>query len=159
MSAGQKTSTRRGRREAENEPSACGLLFVRLAQVSRTRLTEALQGMGLRPPEFGVLHALAETGGATQLEVARAVRIHPSNLVALLDGLESGGWIKRTRDPADRRRHVVALTQAGAELLGAAQRAAADAERELLQPLGPAERAQLDGLLRRLAAHSCGGAA
>lgn len=140
------------------EPSACGLLFVRLAQVSRTRLTEALEGMGLRPPEFAVLHNLAEVGPSTQLQLARALRIHPSNLVALLDGLEAGGWLERTRDPADRRRHVVALTQAGAKLLVAAQAAAEDAERELLEPLKPAERSQLDRLLRRLAAHSCGGA-
>jgi MarR family transcriptional regulator, lower aerobic nicotinate degradation pathway regulator len=137
--------------------SACGLLFVRLAQVSRTRLTAALQDMGLRPPEFAVLHALADSGASTQLDLARAIRIHPSNLVGLLDGLEAGGWIERTRDPDDRRRHLVALTQAGAKLLVAAQRAAEAAERELLQPLSRAEREQLEGLLRRLAAHSCGG--
>jgi DNA-binding MarR family transcriptional regulator len=152
-----KASTTNPGRSKEAAPSACGLLFVRLAHVSRARLTEALQDMGLRPPEFGVLHALAESGGATQLELARAVRIHPSNLVGVLDGLEAGGWIRRARDPEDRRRHVVALTQAGAELLVAAHRAAEDAERELLAPLKPAERAQLEQLLRRLAAHSCGG--
>ncbi len=138
--------------------SACGLLFVRLAHVSRARLTEALEGMGLRPADFAVLHNLAEAGGATQLQLARALRIHPSNLVAMLDGLEVRGLLVRTRDPADRRRHLVALTRAGAKRLVAAKRAAEEAERELLEPLEPAERSQLDGLLRRLAAHSCGGA-
>ena len=139
------------------ERSVCALLFVRLAQVSSTRLNEALEGMGLRPREFAVLHHLAETGPSTQLALARALRIHPSNLVALLDGLEAGGWLARTRDPEDRRRHAVALTDAGAKLLVAAQSAAADAESELLEPLKPAERLQLEVLLRRVAAHSCGG--
>ena len=83
------------------------------AQVSRTRLTGALEGMGLRPREFAVLHHLAEAGASTQLDVARALRIHPSNLVSLLDGMEAGGWLERTRDPADRRRHAVALTAPG----------------------------------------------
>ncbi|MGI9020208.1 MAG: MarR family winged helix-turn-helix transcriptional regulator [Solirubrobacterales bacterium] len=114
--------------------------------------------MGLRPADFAVLHNLAESEGATQLLLARALRIHPSNLVALLDGLEAGGWLERTRDPADRRRHVVALTPAGAKLLVAARAAAEAAERELLEPLKASERVQLEGLLRRLAAHSCGGA-
>lgn len=139
------------------EQSVCGLLFVRLAHVSRARLSDALSGMGLRPADFAVLHNLAETEGATQLQLARVLRIHPSNLVALLDGLEAGGWLERTRDPADRRRHVVALTPAGAKLLVAAREAAEAAERELLKPLKPPERIQLEGLLRRLAAHSCGG--
>jgi len=139
------------------EQSACGLLFVRLAHVSRARLTEALEGMGLRPADFAVLHNLAEAGGATQLQLARALRIHPSNLVAMLDGLEARGLLVRARDPADRRRHVVALTKAGAKRLVAAQAAAEDAERQLLEPLEPAERVELEGLLRRLAAHSCGG--
>jgi DNA-binding MarR family transcriptional regulator len=139
------------------DASACGLLFVRLAHVSRARLTEALDGMGLRPAEFAVLHHLAEGGPSTQLALARALRIHPSNLVALLDGLEGSGLLERERDPADRRRHVVALTDAGREWLEAAQAAARQAERELLEPLEADERAQLEGLLRRLAAHSCAG--
>ena len=130
---------------------------MRLAHVSSSRLTEALEGMGLNPREFAVLHHLAESGPSTQLEVARALRIHPSNLVSLLDGLESGGWIERTRDPADRRRHAVTLTDAGTKLLDAARTAAAGAERDLLEPLEPRERSQLEGLLRRVAAHSCGG--
>jgi DNA-binding MarR family transcriptional regulator len=139
------------------DTSACGLMFVRLAHVSRARLTEALDGMGLRPVDFAVLHHLAEAGTTTQLQLARALRIHPSNLVAMLDGLETAGLLERTRDPADRRRHAVALTGAGAERLRAAEAAARDAELDLLEPLEPAERAQLEGLLRRLAAHSCGG--
>jgi DNA-binding MarR family transcriptional regulator len=139
------------------DTSACGLLFVRLAHVSRARLTEALEGMGLRPADFAVLHHLAEAGTSTQLALARALRIHPSNLVALLDGLEARGLLARTRDPADRRRHVVGLTTVGAEKLEAAQAAARDAEQQLLAPLGPEERGQLEGLLRRVAAHSCTG--
>lgn len=139
------------------ETSACGLLFVRLAHVSRARLTEALEGLGLRPTEFAVLHHLAESGPSTQLQLARALRIHPSNLVALLDGLEVSGLVDRARDPEDRRRHVVALTAGGAKALRAAEGAVRKAEEGLLEPLEPAERTQLEGLLRRLAAHSCTG--
>jgi DNA-binding MarR family transcriptional regulator len=137
------------------DTSACGLLFVRLAHVSRARLTEALEGMGLRPADFAVLHQLAESGTSTQLQLARSLRIHPSNLVALLDGLEADGLLVRARDPADRRRHVVGLTAAGAERLKAAQAATHEAEQQLLAPLEDEERTQLEGLLRRLAAHAC----
>lgn len=136
--------------------SACGLMFVRLAHVSRARLTEALDELGLRPAEFAVLHHLAETGASTQLGLARALRIHPSNLVAVLDRLEDAELLDRRRDPADRRRHVVELTAVGADRLRRAEAAALAAEREILEPLAAAERTQLEALLRRLAAHSCG---
>jgi len=142
-------------RKPAKASSSCGLMFVRLAHVSRARLTEALEGLGLSPAEFAVLHQLAETGTSTQLALARALRIHPSNLVAILDGLEAEGHLVRARDPIDRRRHVVGLTEAGGERLLRAQEAAREAEAQLLDPLDSSERAELEGLLRRLAAHSC----
>ncbi len=134
---------------------ACGLLFVRLAQIARSRLRTALERMGIGPQEFAVLHQLAHTGGETQLGLARALRIHPSNLVGLLDNLESGGLLARVRDPADRRRHLVGLTTTGKRALAKADAAAQATERELLEPLGPKERELLHGLLVRVSSHAC----
>ena len=36
-----------------------------------------------------------------------------NNCVILLNGLEEEGLIERTRDPEDRRRHIVAITPKG----------------------------------------------
>jgi len=135
---------------------SCNLLFVRLARASRSSLTDALAETGLRPHEFALLHELAESGPSSQLTLGRALRIDPGNLVGLLDGLESKGLLARKRDPADRRRHLVQLTPAGQRQLDRAHQAAVEAERELLGPLGAAERRQLHAILTRLTAHSCG---
>jgi DNA-binding MarR family transcriptional regulator len=143
-------------KEPAGAPPACGLLFVRLAQVARSRLRDSLERMGIGPQEFAVLHQLAHTGGETQLGLARALRIHPSNLVAVLDALEEAGLLARVRDPADRRRHLVGLTAAGKRALAKADAVAQATERELLAPLGASERAQLHTYLIRLSSHACG---
>ena len=45
--------------------------------------------------------------------------------MTLLNPLEADSYVSRQRDPADRRRHVVALSPAGATHLAAAARPSA----------------------------------
>jgi DNA-binding MarR family transcriptional regulator len=132
------------------------MLIFRLARVTGYRLTQALAALEMRTNEFAVLHHLNLAGRLSQQELGGALRINPSNLVGLLDALEADGLIVRPRDPADRRRHLVGLTPAGARRLAQAKRAVAQAEQDLLAPLDSQERAQLHDFLERLAGHSCG---
>ena len=133
------------------------LLLARLARTAGYRLGEALEAMQMRTHEFPVLNHLAEAGPVSQQELGAALRINPSNLVGLLDVLEADGLLMRTRDRADRRRHLVELTAAGRQRLAQAWHAAEATERELLSPLSPIEREQLQVSLQRLVGHSCSG--
>ena len=94
----------------------------------------------MRTHEFGVLDHLDRAGPISQQELGAALRIDPSNLVGLLDALQEDGLVVRARDAADRRRHLVGLTDAGHGRLESAKRATAEAEADLLAPLAPAER-------------------
>ena len=58
--------------------------------------------------------------------------IDANNTVILLNELEGQGWIRRERDPADRRRHLVEVTDAGREAYLRAQRARETVEDEVL---------------------------
>ncbi len=136
--------------------AACGVLLLRLARATSRRLTAALESLGMSGHEFATLSVLRDSGPLSQQQLSEGLRIHPSNLVGLLDALEQQGLVARTRDPADRRRHFVGLTPGGMQRLEEAQRAALDAERELLAPLSTAERDELQSYLVRLAGHSCG---
>src|SRR5215210_4853636 len=129
------------------EEAACGLLILRLARASGRRLATSLESLGMSGQEFAALHLLADSGPVSQQQLSEGLRIHPSNMVGLLDALEADGLIGRTRDPADRRRHLVGLTPAGLRRLAHAQKAAIEAERELLAPLSPAERSELHSYL------------
>ena len=134
---------------------ACGVLFFRLSRASGEGMGDALARLGMRPAEYAVLHQLAEAGAISQQALGRALRIHPSNLVGLIDELEGAELVTRRRDPDDRRRYLLELTAKGGRRLGQAEAATMDAERELLAPLTATERARLHELLGRLAGHSC----
>src|SRR5215212_9476818 len=126
------------------------LLAIRLARVASYRVGHALEELGMRTHEFSVLHYLRDAGPLSQQALGRALRVNPSNLVALLDALQADGLIVRARDPEDRRRHLVGLTESGNRRLRRAKQAAEEAEQELLASLSPAERRAFVDVLERL---------
>jgi len=132
-----------------------GLLILRLARASAWALGRSLAESGLGWAEYAALHHLDAQGPVAQRELATALRIQPSNIVALLDELQRGGLIDRSPDPADRRRHRVELTPRGLAVLARATKAARAAEADLLAPLTAGERRQLHSYLVRLTSHSC----
>ena len=135
---------------------SCGALFFRISRASGEGLGDALSGLGMRAPEFVVLRHLYEVGPISQQELGRALRIHASNLVALIDELESGGALIRRRDPDDRRRYLLELTDDGLRRLAEAESAVQASDAEMLAPLTKAERDRLRAYLIKLAGHSCG---
>ena len=72
-----------------------------------------------------------------------------NNVVLLLNELEELRYVARIRDPGDRRRHLVELTNAGARALTRAERAQEQIEDEVLRGLDAQERATLWRLLTR----------
>ncbi len=111
------------------------MTVIRLARMTGYRIGRALAELGMRTHEFGVLDHLDRAGPISQQELGAALRIDPSNLVGLLDALQHDGLVVRARDTADRRRHLVGLTDGGHRRLESAKRATAEAESELLAPL------------------------
>ena len=67
--------------------------------------------------------------------------------VLVLNDLEDLEYAERRRDPSDRRRHIVEITEAGLEALERAEMAQGSIEDEILGGLSPSERATLRALL------------
>jgi len=126
-----------------------GQLFFRLWRASHTRIADALATIGLTPALFGVLNFLGHHGAAIQLEIAAAMGVDPSALVALIDELERAGLAKRRPHPNDRRAREVTLTAKGRRALERGRRMAGEVEDEVLQGLTASERRELVRLLRR----------
>jgi len=118
-----------------------------LGTIVTTRFAERIDGLGLKPKHVGVLALLHAGGPASQQDLARALRVVPSLVVALADHLEDLGAVRRQRDPADRRRQNLVLTPKGRTLLSRCAAVAAAMDAELTADLAPAER---DALARAL---------
>jgi DNA-binding MarR family transcriptional regulator len=127
-------------------------LLDHLARLSRVRAESALTPLGLRPRHLVTLTVLRDHGGATQQALASTLQIDRTNLVGLLNELESAGLIVRRRTDEDRRRHVVGLTEAGGEKLLEAECALAAAENELFSALDADQRETLYQLLQQATA-------
>jgi DNA-binding MarR family transcriptional regulator len=128
-----------------------GFLLVQLGTHAHRRFAERLAGLDLHPRHFGMLSHLAAAEGQSQQALSKALGIHRSAVVALVDDLEQRGLAERRRDPADRRAYTLYLTPAGRELLAELERAADEREAELLTALNASERSQLISLLQRVA--------
>jgi DNA-binding MarR family transcriptional regulator len=73
--------------------------------------------------------------------------VDPNNLVLMLNELEDAGFLVRRRDPDDRRRHIVELTDEGRRAIERAEAGMESIEDEVLAALSPAERRTLRTLL------------
>jgi DNA-binding MarR family transcriptional regulator len=146
---------RHSSQKASKGTASCGVLLFRLSRASGEGLGDALAEIGMRAPAFAILHQLYEAGPISQQALGRALRIHASNLVALIDELEADGSVIRRRDPDDRRRYLLELTDDGIRRLAKAEIVARTAERDMLSPLTAAERERLRAYLIKLAGHSC----
>jgi MarR family transcriptional regulator, organic hydroperoxide resistance regulator len=87
--------------------------FVRTAKLSRTAWDETMKRYGGRGGQNLVLQALYETDGLTPSDVARKLGIAAPTVVKMASRMEAAGLITRQRDPRDRRRVHLYLTDGG----------------------------------------------
>jgi DNA-binding MarR family transcriptional regulator len=128
-----------------------GFLMNWCAVRSRGAFAAELDAIGVRPPQFAVLSVIDAEPGLTQQALVTATGIDPSSMVQMLDGLEQEGWAERRPHESDRRKRAIHLTAEGSAVLKRARQAATRVGEESFAPLGPSEREQLHGLLRKLA--------
>jgi DNA-binding MarR family transcriptional regulator len=123
-------------------------LLTRVSKALHKRTPEAVLGMKWRDSQ--ALGYLLKHQGVTQQELGDAMLMDDNTVVLLLNELEAAGFSVRRRDPGDRRRHIVEITQAGRRAIERAEKAQEGIEHELLGDLSQDERAILKSLLSRV---------
>jgi MarR family transcriptional regulator, lower aerobic nicotinate degradation pathway regulator len=137
---------------AVNQPEhRSGALLDHLARRMRLRAEAVLAPLGLRPRHLVALTVLRDRGGSSQQALAATLEMDGTNIVGLLNELEADQLIERRRSPQDRRRHVVELTDAGAQQLAKVECALAAVENEVLGALDESQRETLYALLQQAA--------
>ena len=102
---------------------------------------------GLSVAQLELLSCLADNPGARPSQVARMLRLAPSSVATLVQGLRRAGLVSRTGGELDRRTALLLLTPDGTAMVRRWQ----DVNERILQAaitsLGPASRGALDAAL------------
>jgi DNA-binding MarR family transcriptional regulator len=145
---GSRSSANTATASAEPTGPQCGTItqLMRLSKTVHRATPESALGMTFR--QSWVLTVLIEHGGSrSQNELGKQLLVDANNLVLLLNELEDAGLIERRRDPDDRRRHIVVITDRGRAAYERGLRAQEALEDKVLAALDADERAQLRALL------------
>lgn len=129
-----------------------GWLMNRLNQLRADRLRALLEPLGLSARSAAMLRAVANLPQpVAQFEVCRALVLDQASVAIIADALQKDGLIERTRDPQDRRRYAITLTDAGARLQRSCEEQSSLAEEELLDGMADGDVSTLRSLLTELA--------
>jgi DNA-binding MarR family transcriptional regulator len=110
-----------------------------LARATGQLLDPVLSPVGLDADEFGIYSALSASDTTTPGELARWLSVAPTTVSSVVRRLEGRGHLTRTRNPADGRSYVLALTPAGRAAHQAAGEAFLDVLERVQTALGRAE--------------------
>jgi DNA-binding MarR family transcriptional regulator len=125
-------------------------MLARLGRVAARRLNDYLAVTGLKRPHAVILMELRNFGPMSQQSLGERLHIDPSNLVAFLNTLEDDGLLVRRRDRADRRRHIVEITQEGIGRVPVCDEPLDALEDQLFVGLSTTDRERLRQLLERV---------
>ena len=121
--------------------------LTRLSRRVYANATQETLGMNLK--QVTMLAALRDQGELPQTTLCDMMRLTQNTVVTWLNELEDAGYISRNRDPEDRRKHNVALTEKGTAALERAETELRRLEDEALTKLSADERGQLRKLLAK----------
>ena len=148
---------------AQSEPQVSGVSYGELTEsigfllrrsllTATSHLIGALAPIDLRPVQFTILALIDANPNLAQSELCDELRIQRPNFGKILDELEARGLTKRLISPLDRRVKTLALTSKGKKLFGVALKIHSGHEARLVKQVGAGGRAQLEVMLRRIAA-------
>jgi MarR family transcriptional regulator for hemolysin len=130
-----------------------GLELARAARTVSRAFDDALAEAGGSLPVWLVLLNLKTRQLSSQRDLAEAVGVREATLTHHLNAMDGHGLVTRTRDPANRRVHVVELTPAGEAAFIRLAEAATAFDRKLRDGLTDTDLDGLAALLGRLASN------
>ncbi|GAB2821115.1 MarR family transcriptional regulator [Alpinimonas psychrophila] len=141
------------RPELDVSPMAVIGRLTRAAAAVQSRLDNTFAQYGLDASSFDVLATLLRSGTPyviSPAQLSRDAMITTSAVAQRLNKLETRELVSREQNPADGRGTVVALTDAGKELVERVLPAHLETEHSMTATLSPEEQTLLADLLQRL---------
>ena len=118
--------------------------------IFQTDFRKTLGPDGLGPRSFALLALVVGSPNITQSDLARALGIERSGLVAIVDELEGRGYLQRVAVPGDRRVQALVPTPTGTSAYADAHQRVQNHEASLLADFTKDERETLVELLKKI---------
>ena len=137
-----------------DQRSSLGYLTTRIGRVLTQEFRRRLAPLGIAPAQYSVLIELSQHDGLTQRELLRRLDVEQGTMTSTLHRMVRDGLVSRTAHEQDGRAARWSLTARARRLLPAAERAAHEVNRSLLELVDDDTRAGvLDGLGQLLQRH------
>lgn len=94
--------------------------FIKLMRATESinnRLNKHLSDACLTVSQFGTLEALFHLGPLNQRTIGEKLLKSGGNITMVIDNLEKSGYVRREKDPGDRRAVLIHLTSKGREFI------------------------------------------
>ena len=124
-----------------------GFLLADITRRMRGAFQDRLDGSDLTLSQARALKLIAMNPGVQQKALAQMLEIQPMTIAKLLDNLELRGLVRRDKDPADRRAHLINLTADAEPVLKTIKVTIEALREEMLQDLSEQQRAQFVDVL------------
>ena len=130
--------------------AAPGYLFRRMQQIAVSIFMEECKAFDLTPVQYAALIAIHTHPGIDATRLSAVIAFDRSTLGSVIERLQAKDFVERKPAPEDRRIKLLYLTRAGVAILREIIPAVERAQARMLEPLKPAERKVLMGLLTQL---------
>ena len=130
--------------------AAPGYLFRRMQQIAVSIFMEECKAFDLTPVQYAALIAIHAHPGIDATRLSAVIAFDRSTLGSVIERLQAKDYIERRPAPEDKRIKLLYLTRPGAAILREIIPAVERAQARMLEPLKPADRKALMGLLVQL---------
>ena len=139
----------------------CAINLVRAGEMVVGEINRRLKADFNLSSSAGIVLAIIDGAGGpvSPTDIAERATITSGSVTSMLDTLEKRGFITRIPHPTDRRRLLVALTDAGRDAVDTFLPGVYQLQKDLMAPLSRAERQQLLALVAKVQASARGIAA
>jgi len=124
--------------------------ILRLASQRHAALFQSMAPAGLTPTQFSTLMRLFEQGKCSQNRLGRLASMDVATIKGVVDRLNQKGLTVSERDPDDKRRTLISLSEKGAALIPSLHETGRAITAETLKPLTSSEQRNLLRLLHKI---------
>lgn len=142
---------------AELSTGELGFLVTEVRNHLLAGVERELEPLHITAAQFVVLNSIMSGKGRTLSEFCRLLGYDSGAMTRLLDRIEAKGVIRRVENPADRRSHIVELTEQGLAIFPQARLGTEVAIRRLLAGFNENDAEALRGMLKRIVANAAEG--